>query len=287
MVWWFLLLGAAAQWPERGEYVPDDRYPGIVEVDLIFPRNDTYGLAKSMPVIFTVQNPHLAEPLGLEIDWDIRRLGSWEEEDRIVKWGHLHPEDFEYSSNDTFFRYERSYGLRELEGTWELFWNISTNNCTETEAYGRVWRNSLVFSTKNGTQAPDPIAATGDSTCARSEGIVFNMTRTFTGWWTDERTCPELSRTTSAPSPCAIEMKPRDILNVSLEMAFDACHGWVYRPGYEHCDADPSKCSDIIYRLMLNTCTPNPYHSQGRALCSPEKLLWSTVALTWIIYHFV
>jgi hypothetical protein len=38
--------------------------PGIFEVDLLFPRNETYTPQALMPVVFAMQNPTLASPLG-------------------------------------------------------------------------------------------------------------------------------------------------------------------------------------------------------------------------------
>ncbi|KAM0253118.1 hypothetical protein ACHAQJ_007394 [Trichoderma viride] len=47
--------------------------PGIFEVDLLFPRNETYAPNPLMPVVFALQNPTLASVNGLiaTIDWEL------------------------------------------------------------------------------------------------------------------------------------------------------------------------------------------------------------------------
>lgn len=293
----FLLLQASshasfnlcAVWPRSGlgcrltaakepnpQYLPDARYPGIVEVDLIFPQNThTYALDKHVPVVFALQNPHLAEPLDLQIEWLVKKEGSWEHEDIISKSTLIGSDDFEYSSSDPFFHFQTVFGLRGEEGTWQMDWELPVQNCSETERGGWIRRRSVVLSTKNGSQEPDVIAATEDPVCAESQGIMFNITRLFTGWfWDEEKSCPDLPPSTSTPNPCAAKMNPNDVLSISLEMALADCY--VYsRP---RCWGP--NCT-WIWREEFYTCT-------GQALYPIEKLVWPVVALaTWVIYNIV
>ena len=43
---------------------------GIVEVDLVFPRNETYRTS-AIPILFAIQNSALAVPLTLRISWTL------------------------------------------------------------------------------------------------------------------------------------------------------------------------------------------------------------------------
>lgn len=45
--------------------------PGIFEVDLLFPQNETYTPQALMPIVFALQNPLLASPLGSGINWNL------------------------------------------------------------------------------------------------------------------------------------------------------------------------------------------------------------------------
>lgn len=44
---------------------------GIFEVDLLFPRNTTYAPQALMPVVWAMQNPHLAWPTQATIFWEL------------------------------------------------------------------------------------------------------------------------------------------------------------------------------------------------------------------------
>jgi len=54
-------------------------YPGTVEFDVVFPRNDTYAPVDLMPIIFAIQNPKAVEPLMPSIQWNIGRVGVSED----------------------------------------------------------------------------------------------------------------------------------------------------------------------------------------------------------------
>lgn len=45
-------------------------FPATVEVDLIFPRNDTYGPSVLFPIVFAIQNIALAPSLDPSIDFE-------------------------------------------------------------------------------------------------------------------------------------------------------------------------------------------------------------------------
>src|SRR5207244_4320386 len=50
--------------------------PGVVEVDLIFPRNDTYAPLPGMPIVFAIQNPQLVASLYPSFDLLLYQLGD-------------------------------------------------------------------------------------------------------------------------------------------------------------------------------------------------------------------
>jgi hypothetical protein len=52
------------------------KYPATVELDLVFPRNDTYNNLTSFPVVLAAQNAEAAFDWGYTFSWDIRGPGS-------------------------------------------------------------------------------------------------------------------------------------------------------------------------------------------------------------------
>jgi hypothetical protein len=50
------------------------KYPTTVELDLVFPRNETYAPVGLMPITFALQNPQAAVPLHLLIEWKMGRM---------------------------------------------------------------------------------------------------------------------------------------------------------------------------------------------------------------------
>jgi hypothetical protein len=60
---------------------------GVVEIDLVFPRNETYAPTQWMPVVFAVRNTELARYLIPSMSYSVRNSSSprWETN---VRFGH-------------------------------------------------------------------------------------------------------------------------------------------------------------------------------------------------------
>lgn len=117
---------------------------GVVEVDLIFPRNETYAPTANLPIIFAFQNPHLAPFLDPIIDIDVYLLynanGStqWTPPDATsldqLRWAN-------FTNNDTYFAYptyQRDTFNFETEGIWQLTWTLNWATCTE-DSLGKTY----------------------------------------------------------------------------------------------------------------------------------------------------
>lgn len=48
--------------------------PTTVEIDLVFPLNETYALIKPFPVIFIIQNAAAAWNFGFQFQWNITSI---------------------------------------------------------------------------------------------------------------------------------------------------------------------------------------------------------------------
>jgi hypothetical protein len=53
---WALLLNVLL-WSGSGRAIQ----PGILEIDLLFPQNDTYAPEQALPIVFSAQRPDLAK----------------------------------------------------------------------------------------------------------------------------------------------------------------------------------------------------------------------------------
>ncbi len=145
----------------------------IVEVDLVFPRNDTYAPGPLMPVVFAIQNPNLATPF-FTIFWQIAGVDARGEP---FQGRYLELADTNITGPDPIFRADYAWDLNGTETTWMLRWylmrrTLSCYNGPEVNS-SRHELQSVWFSTKPG--APSPNLVQGPGTCA-SSGIAYNVT---------------------------------------------------------------------------------------------------------------
>ncbi len=152
---------------------------GIVEVDLVFPRNETYRPG-AIPLLFAVQNSALAVPLTMRIGWTL-----WEDSGNRTKTagGSRHLLCDELGQTDPFFSAESvdPAVTTNYEATWVLLWNVQSQNCTGSQKGSQIshllQQQQVTFTTKQGAQEPD--LQQGTAACTRSPGIAFNVTDTL------------------------------------------------------------------------------------------------------------
>ncbi|RMJ22163.1 hypothetical protein PHISP_06970 [Aspergillus sp. HF37] len=192
------------------DFVP----PQTVEVDLIFPRNETYALSPLMPVVFAVQNPFYAEPLDLSLSYRIFDVSTWNDSTSNIlepKWSNITT-----TSNDPYyFVFDGTQKFSDIEGTWMLLWEVHGLICSESHSTFTIRgindANKVWFTTKKGAQQADLIAATDPGTCANTQSFTFNVTGSMdisTSSQFDADSCAVLSPTSPwpAPSQCQVEI---------------------------------------------------------------------------------
>ncbi|KAK4125353.1 hypothetical protein N657DRAFT_644220 [Parathielavia appendiculata] len=194
---------------------------GVLEINVVFPRNETYAPNPWFPVVFAFRNAHLAQYLRPRIVWSIQNasdalgtvLGGRVHELSWVNWT-IHEPYFVYGFVD----------LEAAEGQWELFWWGDWLSCdlSGSEPAFKVNKTepsqrSLEFTIKAGGQAVDLVAATAndDTTCVQP-GVALNVTDE-TRWVVDkpldpndygDATCAVLASSTPTPTanPCQVEI---------------------------------------------------------------------------------
>lgn len=204
---------------------------GVVEVDLIFPRNDTFAPSKLTPIVFAIQNPSLVQSLNLVLYWNIEQFGV-SSNDSINTSDLFHLSSINYSSSNPYFLYESTSHL-DAEGVFQFAWTINYSNCSQDAGTDSVTftsnstRHSLYFTTKNGTSQPDLVAATDDITCAHSLSQAWNVTnllkvpdgKSYGG----APSCAVVPSTTPTPSPCKVKISPTAASSISAALTSYAC----------------------------------------------------------------
>ncbi len=236
---------------------------GIVEVDLVFPRNETYRPG-AVPILFAIQNSALAVPLTMRISWTL-----WEDSGNRTKMadGTRHLLCDELGQSDPFFSAEsvNPAVTTDYEATWVLLWNVQSQNCTGSQKDSRVSHltqlQQVTFTTKKGAQEPDVLQ--GTAACARSPGITFNVTDTvpvYAPLNEGRATCNVLA---SGPPPaanvCAIAIGPA----VAATMTKEAPEFW--------CDS------------VTPTATSTPTTNAAAAGPGPATAAHAT-GLTWLAF---
>ncbi|RMJ23487.1 hypothetical protein PHISP_05637 [Aspergillus sp. HF37] len=104
---------------------PNITSPQTVEVDMVFPRNETYGLSTLMPVVFAIQNPDLAPLLGLSLSYTIFDARTWNNTASAIldiNWAN--------ASSDPYFVFDGMQKFSDVEGIWKFLWEVHTYNCS-------------------------------------------------------------------------------------------------------------------------------------------------------------
>ncbi|KAK4158316.1 hypothetical protein C8A00DRAFT_39503 [Chaetomidium leptoderma] len=201
LVAWLSCLG-------RGTIV-DAAAGGILEFDVVFPRNETYAPTDSLPVVFAFQNAELAQYLIPQISYTIHNQSNLLGNDSVsglrdLTWAN-------WSSHEPYFSSASLQNSNRFatEGSWRLTWRLYWESCDEGSlgsvgrpvTFGEVnstgW--SVDFTLKAGGQ---PV----DLTCPEELGVAINVTGTTFN--VSGGTCmvvPSVTPTTT-PNPCLVKV---------------------------------------------------------------------------------
>ncbi|GFP58989.1 hypothetical protein TASIC1_0011035600 [Trichoderma asperellum] len=147
--------------------------PAPFEVDLLFPRNETYAPSWLMPIVFAVQNPPLTvPPLSASIEWAV-----WEGNDTgspgsaRAGFGDVAATNPAPSNPNLL-----SVAVNTIsypEGVWTLAWYVQYDTCGGPR---RGENFTTVFTVSKSGKAIDIEAATSSDTCGTAEAQAFNVT---------------------------------------------------------------------------------------------------------------
>lgn len=201
-------------------------FPATVEVDLVFPRNDTYAPSALFPIVFAFQNAALAPSLdpGFDLElWDISSSSLT---------GYSPALDLtatNFSRSDPLYVY--TFVTNLAAAAYRLQWNFDASNCSDqagsVNVGGGFQNNSVAFTIQTGAQPPDLASTT--ASCVNTSHFAFNLT----GMLDDgipaphdgRKTCAVYSDVKSlvAGNPCAVHVGAAAASSISAALTATAC----------------------------------------------------------------
>ncbi len=200
---------------------------GLVEVDLMFPQNDTYAPTPIIPVVWAIRGVDgLAAYLHPEFQYMIYPYGNYSAS-LEKSWGYFDMTWTNFTSSDPFIEYGGSLEDLNTEGIWTLRWGLRTVYCSASDNPNATMKSNggeVTFTTKNGAKKPDVAATSARDTC-QGDGFAFNITSTR-----DAKTvfkngidCAVLADTAPTPSACGIKIEASAASSISAYLTHRAC----------------------------------------------------------------
>ncbi|KAK4243340.1 hypothetical protein C7999DRAFT_18296, partial [Corynascus novoguineensis] len=196
-----------------------------VEIDLVFPQNDTYAPSPIIPVSFALQRSELSGYLQPRVGFSIFPYGNFSED---VADGFYYMTWANFSSADPYIQYGYALESLDSEGIWMLRWELDIAHCVASGDLNVTWNHlngEVVFTTKEGAKKPDLTAATQRETCSNDQGFAFEITETRDSGDSFEngKPCAVLAETTPTATPCAVTIDAPAASSVSSSMTSRAC----------------------------------------------------------------
>ncbi|KAI4685535.1 uncharacterized protein J4E84_006263 [Alternaria hordeiaustralica] len=230
---------------------------GAMELDLIFPRNETYAPTEIFPVIIAIQNTELAPFLNpqmtiefLDLDSQVHSYPTFYD----LRWAN-------YSSSDPY-RELKVFTSFNKEGRWRIAWQVRWNTCTEDSLAflgdgitGNGTSRITMFTINNSGKVVDPVPATTNQNCTNSEAIVINVDDTlavpdFITWEDyDGKTCASMASTTPAPTPCQVKFDSAAAADIFSSMTSLHCKQ-TREPG-SSCPTDDKSAAEQLVGVGL------------------------------------
>ncbi|KAB5511421.1 hypothetical protein GE09DRAFT_1165127 [Coniochaeta sp. 2T2.1] len=203
---------------------------GALEIDVVFPRNETYAPTANFPIVFAIRNAALAKHLNITIQSFIRN-GS----DLNSTFGHstrdLANANF---SSEPYFVYH--YQTLDTEGPHELFSTAYWTSCNASSDPVSLLTNSsnlgVRFTIQKGAQQVDLVAATAnDKTCSAHSGVAIGVTDQTLEYPASARlsagTCAVLATSSPTPiaDPCRVSIDSATAASMSASLQAALCKG--------------------------------------------------------------
>jgi hypothetical protein len=216
---------------------------GILEVDLVFPRNDTYAPTDSFPVVFAFQNAQLARYLNPRVDFLLWNLQA---DDASLTLSH----DLGWKNwtEDTYLAH-KVMSFPDKEGRYKVSWTLYWDSCDEytfenPDRIPRMIHNRTTWATyftiDNSAPKVDLVAATANETCPGEYGVVINVTDKtmkvpsgvkWSGKAWNNNTCAVVADSTPTPTPtptpdpCRVHIDKAAVASIEASVTARICRG--------------------------------------------------------------
>lgn len=201
--------------------------PGILEADLVFPRNgDKYAPTNQLPIVFGFQNMS-DETLTLANNFRPRlQYSIWNQNNASNKIEKAEFDLFAYAvslawPNKLWHEY---YDIFRVEGSWQMNWTMRWQDCDGDGGLKNVTSaQSISFSTEKSVPDYDLLAHTSNKTaCSNSGGmgVAWNIAAMRGTPGEDDR-CAEMASTQPTPTPCKISIQSADANSIAEDKPAD------------------------------------------------------------------
>ncbi|KAL3459523.1 hypothetical protein BJX64DRAFT_264744 [Aspergillus heterothallicus] len=195
-------------------------YPTTIEIDLLFPRNETYSNMTSFPIVLALQNANAAGTFGWNIDWEFVWLDG--DEDEKFSDSYSGPwitdsttlNDFRYTGGDSIILagklyHENGYYLRP--GRYAVQWTYDTATCSGS---GRTTYIDGGYTVASSTGSVIFTAVADDSGLGFE--IPVDQCPVYADQWTARKgtdtDCPyPAANSTAEPDPCAARLNEEQV----------------------------------------------------------------------------
>ncbi|KAF2994470.1 hypothetical protein E8E13_000254 [Curvularia kusanoi] len=235
---------------------------GVVEVDLLFPRNETYAPTGNLPIVFSIQNAQVASLIASKISLDLWDLNNSSRSLSGAVFDIDLKSDFSSNNDSTYYAYYPviQSGL-EAESTYMLRWTFFWTNCTEETRTRRgpetIESNStswgVWFTTKTGAKSMD-VGSISGSCPEKNQALAFNVAATHKVApgvdWTGGETCGEVASSIPDPIPCRTLVSPSAATSISASIKSRLCSS---NTGGSYVDCSPKEENSGALKVSISS----------------------------------
>ncbi|KAH8882897.1 hypothetical protein GQ53DRAFT_733090 [Thozetella sp. PMI_491] len=236
-------------------FVVAQTYPTTVELDVVFPRNETYAPADIFPIVFAFQNSLATIPLIPNIQWRIQKLGSLSDP---LDWGSKDLAGGLNTSSDPYFVVFDTLNTKNAtEGQYFLYWEVACGNCSArniptdpTEIGLTTFHNSTMFAIKKGAPVPN---LAPDSSCATWQAAAFNVTGTrpveIPMEYAYHNACAVIADPRPSADPCALKFNDEIASSIAASITAGRCQA--LQPAITSgCPATPTSNPNVAAKAL-------------------------------------
>ena len=251
--WSFLHSGGAAK-EETGP-------TGALQIDLVFPRNETYNPSPIMPIVVSFRNTELLPYLRPSISYEVWNYDNFSADST---YGNIDVPSVNESSVNPHIKFNSHLYPFNTEGTWKLNFHIGWKHCYVSPAeQGRRELEMLdinttdigvIFTTK-GTSKQIDLAAATSRNCSSPFGVTINVTDTMrtppSDLVYDQDVCPIVASPPIKADSCDVTLDATSASSLDASMTSWVCNKFreTRRPKEVDCSSQKEEKSTALHSI--------------------------------------